>query len=122
MLKTTQETFESPSNEISASEQEYIDELKEMLAEGELTPLERRLLDKIRISLGISDERAIQLEESLQPTLTDEEQDYLNEYKAIIAEGEPTDRNLRLLSKFRKALDISEERAEEIERLAASMA
>lgn len=121
-LKTTQETFELPSNEISASEQEYIDELKEMLAEGELTPRERRLLDKIRISLGISDERAIQLEESLQPTLTDEEQDYLNEYKAIIAEGEPTDRDLRLLSKFRKALDISEERAEEIERLAASMA
>ena len=46
-----------------------------------------------------------------------EEQEYLSEYKEIIAEGEVSERERRFLEKLRKANGISEERAAEIEHL-----
>ena len=51
----------------------------------------------------------------MQPSLTPEEQEYLDEYKEIIAEGEVSERERRFLKKLRKANGISEERATEIE-------
>lgn len=101
------------------AEQEYVDELKEILADGEISPRERRLLEKIRVQLGISTERAQQLEQSVAaPALSEEEQEYLNEYKEIIADGEISARDQRFLDKLKKANGISEERAKEIEQMA----
>ena len=53
----------------------------------------------------------------MHPSLTPEEQEYLTEYKEIIAEGEVSEREQRFLDKLRKANGISEERAAEIENL-----
>ena len=101
---------------LSHNEEEYLTELKEILADGEISPRERRLLEKIRIQSGISEERAAELENSLTALkLTEEEQEYLDEYKSIIADGEITERERRLLNKFRTLNGISEERAREIE-------
>lgn len=101
------------------AEQEYLDELKEILADGEISPRERRLLEKIRVQLGISSERALQLEQSVAaPALSEEEQEYLDEYKEIIADGEISARDQRFLDKLKKANGISEERAQEIESMA----
>lgn len=99
-------------------EQEYLNELKEILADGEISPRERRLLDKIRTQLGISEERAAELEAALSsPSLTPEEQEYLDEFKEIIAEGQISPRDQRFLEKLKKANGISDERAKEIENL-----
>lgn len=101
---------------LTAEEEEYLTELKEVLADGEISPRERRLLEKIRIQSGISEERAAELENSLTALkLTEEEQEYLDEYKDVIADGEITERERRLLEKFRTLNGISEERAREIE-------
>ena len=77
----------------------------------------RRLLDKLRTKLGISSERAGELESSLQPQLTDDEKEYLDEYKAVAVDGIVTDKERRLLEKLRRMLDISEDRASEIEHM-----
>lgn len=100
----------------STEEQEYLEELKECLADGEIGPRERRLLDKLASKLGISPERAADLEASLSaPALTDDEKEYFEEVQAVLADGEISDKERRLLEKLRKMLDISEERAKEIE-------
>ena len=103
---------------VSEDEQEYLDELKECLADGEIGGSERRLLNKLRVKLGISEERAAELEASLQkPQLTEEEQEYLEAYQDALEDGVVSDKERRLLDKLMKINNISEERAKEIEML-----
>lgn len=107
---------ETSSMRFTSEETEYMEELKEVLADGEISEREHKLLDKIRTKLGISEERGKELEAYLsKPSLTAEEQEYLNEYRDIVSEGEITPRNQRFLDKLKKVNGISEERAKEIE-------
>ena len=98
-------------------ESEYLTELKACLEEdGEISSKERRLLNRLRERLGITEERAEKLEASLlKPELTKEEQEYLDEYKACTEEGELSPKEIRLLNRLRISLGISEERARELE-------
>lgn len=99
----------------NAKEQEYLDNLKDFLEdEAEITPRERKMLNRIRLSLGISEERAAELEASLKPQLTDDEQEYLDMYHEYAEKGEITEKERRRLDKFAAALGISEERVNEI--------
>ena len=116
----------TPSNALasasvfSEAEKEYMEELKACLEEDEeISSRERRLLNRLRDRLGISEARANELEESLKkPQLTEDEQEYYEEYKACLEdETELSPRSRRLLDRFRSKLGISEERAKEIERL-----
>ena len=103
---------------LTPEEKEYLKEFKEVIADGDITERERRLLNKFRAKFGITEERGEELESMImQPSLTPEEQEYLDEYKEIIAEGEVSERERRFLEKLRKANGISEERATEIEKL-----
>ena len=114
-----EECEDEDEEELTSEEQKYIKELRDMLSDGEILPRDRRLLDKIRTQLGISDERATELEESLKSTsLTPEEQEYLDEYKEIVAEGDISARDQKFLNKLKKANGISDERAEELEAMA----
>jgi len=108
--------FEIRSTGLTAEEIEYMGELQDVLADGEISEREHKLLDKIRIKLGISEERGKELEASLsKPSLPTEEQEYLNEYREIVSEGEITPRDQRFLDKLKKVNGISDERAKEIE-------
>ena len=107
-------------SELIDDEQSYLEELKICLEEdGIISPKERRLLERFREKLGISAERAKVLEESLVvPQLTDEEKEYLEEYKACVEDDiEISPKERRLLNRIRESLGISEERANEIEKL-----
>lgn len=98
------------------NEQEYIDEVRDCLSDGEIGPRERRLLEKIREKLGISKERAVVLEATLLATqLSDEEQEYLTEFKECVVDGMVSAKERRLLEKMRIMLGISEQRAKELE-------
>lgn len=109
------------ASSLTSSEEKYLKELKDLLADGEISSRERRLLEKIRIQLGISEDRSVELENSLTtPALTPEEQEYFDEYQGIIAEGNISDRDQRFLDKLKKANNISEERAKEIEKMVCS--
>lgn len=105
--------------DMTDTEKEYLDELKACLEEdGKISSKERRLLNRLRERLGITEERAEVLEASLlEPELTEEEQEYLDEYKVCIEEGELSPKEIRLLNRLRMSLGITEERAKEIESL-----
>ena len=60
-------------------------------------------------SLGISEERAAELEASLSPQLTEDEQEYLEMYHEYAEKGEISEKERRRLDKFAAALGISEE-------------
>lgn len=102
---------------MTGDEKEYLEEVKACLEEdNEISPKERRLLNRLRERLGISEERAAELEASLQSIqLTDDEKEYMEEYKACLEEGEISSKERRLLDRLRDRLSISKERAKEIE-------
>ena len=110
----------SAKSQLTSDEEEYLIEYKACLEDdGVITDRERRLLDRIRKSLGISEERARELEASCTaPSFTEEEQEYADEIRTCLEEGGCiSDRERRLLNKLRISLGISEERANEIEAL-----
>lgn len=102
---------------LSKSEQEYLESIKDLLeGDAEITTLERKMLDRIRQSLGISEERATELETSLKkPQLTEDEQDYFDMYREYAEKGNITEKERNLLDKFAKALGIGTDRTNELE-------
>ncbi len=116
MVVSSEESVLSCSTEYSDNEREYLNIVKELLEDdAEITPRERKMLDRIRQSLGISEERATELEDSLTPQLTEDEQEYVEMYQEYAEKGEITEKERRRLDKFAAALGISEERMKEIE-------
>ena len=103
---------------LNSDEQEYLDEVKATLEDGEIGPRERKSLERARVRLGISEARAAEIEASVSaPKLTDEEKEYLAEVKAILEDGEIGPRERKSLERTRNRLGISEERAKEIEKI-----
>ena len=107
------------SGSLPPREKEYIEEFKACLADnnGTISNSQRRLLEKVRVSLWVSEARARELEAMCSaPQLTDEEKEYLTEYKACLNDGGTiTASERRLLERVRKSLGISEQRAKELE-------
>ncbi len=107
---------------LTDDEQSYAEEVKFCLEDGTIGDKERRFLERMRTKLGISSERATEIEESLQkPQLTEDEQDYLDAVKDEIMDGMIPESSKRLLNRLRKSLNISEERAKEIEKYATGI-
>ena len=105
----------SSSASVTSEEQEYLEEIRACLDnDGEITSRERRLLDRLRKSLGITEARAKELEASVND-MSDDEKEYQEELKACLEDGTISDRERRLLDRLRKSLGISEERAKAIE-------
>lgn len=77
----------SSSASVTSEEQEYLEEIRACLDnDGEITSRERRLLDRLRKSLGITEARAKELEASVN-SMSDEEKEYQEELKACIEDG-----------------------------------
>lgn len=100
----------------SSDELEYIENVKDFLSDGIIGERERRFLNRLREKLRISEHRAMELESLLEiPALSEEEQEYYDEYKSCIEDGGITDKERRLLDKLKLMLNISDERSKEIE-------
>ena len=114
----TSNTSNHTSNtSVSENEQEYLEEIKACLADdGTISDRERRILNRLRDSLGISEQRAKELEDSLNKGLTDDEKEYLDALKDSLVDGVISNRERRLLDKLRTSLGISEARAKELEK------
>ena len=115
-----EEWDDDDDDELTEAEQEYLDNIREFLEDdAEITPRERKMLDRICQKLGISEERAKELEASLaKPQLTDDEQEYLDELRSFLEDdAEITSRERKMLDRIRQKLGISEERAKEIEKM-----
>ena len=114
-----EEWDDDDDDELTEAEQEYLDNIREFLEDdAEITPRERKMLDRICQKLGISEERAKELEASLtKPQLTEDEQEYLDMYREYAEKGEVTEKERRRLDKFAAAMGITAERVKEIEKV-----
>ena len=113
---TSNTSTHTSNTSVSENEQEYLEEIKACLADdGTISDRERRILNRLRDSLGISEQRAKELEDSLNKGLTDDEKEYLDALKDSLVDGVISDRERRLLDKLRNSLGISENRAKELE-------
>lgn len=117
-VESGEATASSPSS-LNNAEQEYAEEIKACLEDGEISVRERRLLDKLRLTLGISESRAMEIEALCNPnTLSPDEQEYADEFKAcIMDDGVISDKERRLLNRLAKSLGINSERVNEIEKI-----
>ena len=103
---------------LDSSEKEYLEEYRFMLEDGDIGDRERRSLERLRSRLGISNTRATQLEALINNvSLSDKEQEYLDEYKEIRAEGEIRDRDRRSLDRLAQRNGISAQRMQELEKM-----
>ena len=117
----TNHTEESaPQTEaLTQEEEKYKEELLFCLEDGgTITEEDRRYLERKRNKFGISKERAMEIEKQLTPSLSEEEKEYLETFKELTTSGGLTDRTRRLLERERESLNISLERASEIEKIA----
>lgn len=117
--KASVETMQADLSRYTENERKYLDNLQDFFEDdAEITPREHKMLDRIRKSLGISEERAKELEMSLSaPQLTEDEQEYLDMYNDYASKGEITEKERRRLDKFASALGIVEDRIKDIEQL-----
>ena len=105
-------------NHISDYENEYLLEYNECMSEdGQISEKERRLLDRLASSLGISQERLQEIElQCAVLLLSTEEKEYLEEYRACINEdGSISDKERRLLDKLAKTLGLTQETVNRLE-------
>ena len=117
-LLEQQSSSNNGASKLTDDESEYLEMVKECLEDGEIGSRERKLLDKIRIKNGISEERAKELESTLTvPQLTDDEKEYLEAFKDACEDGIVSDKQRRLLEKLRVMYGISEERAKQLENM-----
>ena len=102
------------------NEQEYVAEVKEYLEDyGSIGTKERKHLERTRNRLGISENRAAELEAyAATPQVTPEENEYMEEVKEYLEDyGTIGSAERKYLEKSRKRLEISEERAVELEKI-----
>ena len=105
---------------LTPEEERYKEEIFFCLEEsGTISEDDRKYLERKRKKLGLSEERAKELEEQFASSLSSDEQEYLETFKEMCASGIVTDRIRRLLEREREALNISKERADEIEKMAS---
>jgi len=105
--------------ELTSDEKQYLDQFRVYQNnDSKITPRERKVLDRIRQSLGISEERAMELEASLaKPQLTEDEQEYLEMFHEYVKKGEITAKERRKLEMSANAMGISQSRVQELEKL-----
>lgn len=99
-------------------EEEYLEEIRYCLQNGAITESQRRLLERLREKLGISQARAQELEQSLATDAdapSKEELEYMEELRVSAQDGVIADDARMLLERHRQKLRITEARAAELE-------
>lgn len=114
-FENSNKTVTGALKNLSSDEREYFEAMEECFENSNISERDRRMLERIRKSLGISEERAIELEAALTPQLTDDEKEYLEAVRECKEEGRIIERDRRMLERLRRSLGLSEERAGELE-------
>ena len=103
---------------LSDEEGRYLEEVHFMLQDdGMIDDKERDILERYRTRFGISQARAKEIEDQAMAgsTLTPEEQEYVNEYKAALCDGVLGERDRPILSRLAGFLKLSDKRVAELE-------
>lgn len=122
-LQEVNQQIEQNNNNVLLSndfEKEYIEEIKFMLEDdGIIDQKERSILERFREKKGISKDRATELENILISIgdFTENEKEYLEEYKEILKDGEIAEKERKILNRFANRLGLLEERVSELEQI-----
>ncbi|AFL83000.1 hypothetical protein Belba_0337 [Belliella baltica DSM 15883] len=110
------EIYNPKPKELSKEELHYLDEVKFMLEDGVIDQVERNALERLRQKLGLSMNKAIELENNLIGNFNHDssELEYIKEYNEILKDGELSENGLRILNRLASRLGISNNRAQEI--------
>lgn len=101
---------------LSEKELAFLDEVKFCLEDdGKIDDNEMAFLKRKRIKLGVSEERAQEIIAMCTTTFSEEEQEYIDVLTDVIIDGVIPESTRRLLAREMKSLNITEERAKEIE-------
>lgn len=102
---------------LSEKELAFLDEVKFCLEDdGKIDDNEMVLLKRKRIKLGVSEERAQEIIAMCTTTFSEEEQEYIDVLTDFMIDGVIPESTRRLLAREMKSLNITEERAKEIEK------
>lgn len=103
---------------ISEKELAFLEEVKFCLEDdGKIDDNEMAFLKRKRIKLGVSEERAQEIIAMCTTTFSEEEQEYIDVLTDVMIDGVIPESTRRLLAREMKSLNITEERAKEIEEL-----
>lgn len=106
----------SLTNCLTIEEMKYKEEVDFCLEEeNTINENDRKYLERKRIRLNISEERARQIELLCCSKLTDDEKEYIDLVKDLANNGRISDKSRRILERQRQCLNISVERASELE-------
>ncbi len=111
------ESLLSNDSDLTSNEKEYLKDFKVYLADGKISANDRECLEDLRKDLGITVERAKELEASLSP-LKDNEQKYFDFVSKRLEDGIIDDKEREFLNRRKESLGISDSRAKEIEDMA----
>ena len=110
-------TLPSSDTKLTEEEQKYKDDVLFYLEDGTIGDFERKSLERKRVKLGISEERAAEIEAECMPSFTEEETEYMVMFREMKEQGEISPRNRKILNHEAEDLGITEERAAELESL-----
>ena len=99
-------------------ELEYQQEYEACLNDGQVSTSERRLLDRLAKSLGLSQEQINKIESAVNNPLSEPEKEYLEEYRACLSDDpdiSPSTR--RLLNRLASSLNLTEDQVNKIEKI-----
>lgn len=112
-------TFTQLDESLTHDEERYKEEILFCLEDsGTISEDDRKYLERKRRKLGISEERARELERQFASSLSSAEQEYLETFKEMCISGTVSERVRRLLDRERESLNITAERAKIIEKMA----
>lgn len=116
--KSQPETVEIP--EFNGIEDDYIEFFKDTVEDGIIEDSSRKILERRRVKLGISEDRAHELENLVlgRSDHTQEEKSYIEEVEFCLEDGnELGEAERKILNRKREKLNISVERAQELEKI-----
>ena len=119
LLQEKSQSRNTISSTLTYKEKEFLNEVRFCIEDdGIIDNSEQIFLNKTREKLGLTEERAKELQESLlKPQFTENEKEYINALSELMIDGQIPESAQRIVERFRNHLyEIDEQRANEIEK------
>lgn len=118
LLQEKSQSRNTISSTLTYKEKEFLNEVRFCIEDdGIIDNSEQIFLNKTREKLGLTEERAKELKESLlKPQFTENEKEYINALSELMIDGQIPESAQRIVERFRNLYEIDEQRANEIEK------
>lgn len=118
LLQEKSQSRNTISSTLTYKEKEFLNEVRFCIEDdGIIDNSEQIFLNKTREKLGLTEERAKELQESLlKPQFTENEKEYINALSELMIDGQIPESAQRIVERFRNLYEIDEQRTNEIEK------